>query len=354
VANNPQDLAETTAQLFMGVRLQCAKCHHHPFEKYSEDDYYGFAAFFARVGTKGSQEFGLFGGESVVLVRSGGEVANPRTGKRMEPTPLEGEPVAESPDRRQPLADWLTAPTNEFFSKNIVNRYFAYLLGRGLVEPIDDIRATNPPSNRELLDALASDFVANGYNLKHLLRTIMSSRLYQLDSQPTPANAADSRFYSHYQVKRVAAEPLLDAVDRACGTQTKFASLPLGTRAIELPDGEYPDYFLKTFGKPRRVSVCECERVPDANLAQALHTLNGDIIAGKISHASGRLAGLLAEGKPYEEIVTQLFLATWSRRPIPEELATLRPFLDQSPEPKIFYEDTLWMLLNSKPFLHVR
>ena len=354
VANNPQDRAEMTSQLFLGVRLACAKCHHHPFEKYSQEDYYGFAAFFARVGVKGSQEFGLFGQEQIVLVSSGGEVGHPRTGQVMKPTPLEGQPIAEVTDRRQPLAQWLTSPDNAFFSRNVVNRYVAYLLGRGLVEPIDDLRATNPPSNAELLDTLAAEFAKSCFNVKQLIRTIMTSRLYQLDAQPTPGNAADTRFYSHYRVKRIGAEALLDAIDSATGTHTKFKNMPLGSRAIELPDGDYPDYFLKTFGKPRRASVCECERSSEANLAQALHTLNGDLLANKIADAGGRLATLLAANKPFEQNVSELWLATWSRRPTEQELATLRSFHDQSPNPKMFYEDLLWTLVNSKQFLHVR
>ncbi|HJT30453.1 MAG TPA: DUF1549 and DUF1553 domain-containing protein [Pirellulales bacterium] len=354
VANNPQDRAEMTSQLFLGVRLGCAKCHHHPFEKYSQEDYYGFAAFFARVGVKGSQEFGLFGQEQIVLVSSGGEVGHPRTGQVMKPTPLEGQPIADVTDRRQPLAQWLTSPDNPFFSRNVVNRYVAYLLGRGLVEPIDDLRATNPPSNAELLDALAAEFAKSCFDVKKLIRTIMTSRLYQLDSQPTPGNAADTRFYSHYRVKRLGAEVLLDALDSATGTHTKFKSMPLGSRAIELPDGDYPDYFLKTFGKPRRASVCECERSSEANLAQALHTLNGDLLANKIADAGGRLAKLLAANTPFEQNVTELWLATWSRRPTEQELAALRSFHDQSPNPKTFYEDLLWTLVNSKQFLHVR
>ncbi|HWB08987.1 MAG TPA: DUF1549 and DUF1553 domain-containing protein [Pirellulales bacterium] len=354
VANNPQDRAEMASQLFLGVRLACAKCHHHPFEKYGQDDYYGFAAFFARVGVKGSQEFGLFGGEQVVLVSSGGEIGHPRTGQIMKPTPLEGQPVAEAPDRRQPLAQWLTSPDNPFFSRNIVNRYVAYLLGRGLVEPIDDMRATNPPSNSELLDALAAEFSKSCFNVKRLLRTIMTSRLYQLDSQPLAANANDRRFYSHYSVKRLSAEPLLDAINAATGTTTKFKNMPLGSRAIDLPDGDYPDYFLKTFGKPRRVSICECERSSEANLAQALHTLNGDTVSQKIADANGRLQKLLQQNKPFEENVTELYLATFSRRPTADELTTCKSFLDQSPDPKTFYEDLLWTLVNSKPFLYVR
>ena len=353
LANNPPDLAETTSQLFLGVRLQCAKCHHHPFEKYGQEDYYGFAAFFSQIGNKTSQEFGLFGGEAVVVVRNGGEVSHPRTGKIMLPTPLEGQPVTDPLDRRLALAKWMTDPGNKMFSRNIVNRYMGYLLGRGLVDPIDDMRATNPPSNPALLDALAADFVKNGYNLKQLMRTIMNSRLYQLDSQPTPSNASDRRFYSHFRVKRLSAEPLLDAIDAVAGTQTKFKDLPLGTRAIELPDAEYPDYFLTTFAKPKRASVCECERTPDENLAQALHTLNGDIIANKIADGKGRIAKLLANKQPHEEIVADLYLATLSRRPTTAEIESSRTFLASSPTPKEFYEDLLWALINSKQFLFV-
>ena len=185
IAKNPQDLTEATAQLFLGVRLQCAKCHHHPYETLGQEDYYRFAAFFARVGNKTSQEFGLFGGETVIVVRSGGEVSHPRTGRVMKPAPLHGKTAAETRDRRQALAEWLTAADNPYFARNLVNRYMGYLLGSGLVEPIDDMRATNPPSNVALMDALAADFVKNGYNVKQLMRTIMRSRLYQLDSQPT-------------------------------------------------------------------------------------------------------------------------------------------------------------------------
>jgi hypothetical protein len=353
VASGPGPLAETTAQVFLGVRLQCAQCHHHPFEKYGQDDYYSFAAFFARVGVKGSQEFGLFGGETIVVVNSGGEVSQPRTGKVMKPTPLEGQPAPDVPDRRTALADWLTSKENPFLARNVANRYVAYLLGRGLVEPVDDMRATNPASNEALLQALADDFVASGFDLKHLLRTIVSSRLYQLDSQPTPENAADSRFYSHYLVKRLPAEALLDAVDQATGTRTKFRNLPLGTRAVELPDADYPDYFLRTFGKPKRATTCECERVKEINLSQVLHTLNGETIAAKLADANGRVARLAASDIPWEEGATELYLATLARRPTPEELAAWAPFKEQCPDLKTFYEDLLWALLNSKHFLYV-
>lgn len=353
VASSPQDLAETTAQLFLGVRLQCAKCHHHPFEKYGQDDYYGFAAFFARVGAKGSQEFGIFGGETVVVTRSAGEVGHPRSGKIMRPTPLDGAPVADTRDRRAPLADWIVAPGNPFFARNIANRYFSYLMGRGLVEPVDDMRGTNPASNPELLDALAADFAKGGFDVKKLLRTIMTSRLYQLDSRPTPANVADQRFYSHFPVKRIAAEPLLDAIDQATEVPTKFKNMPLGTRAVELPDAEYPDYFLKTFGKPRRASVCECERPSMANLAQALQTLNGELLAKKIADPNGRVARLAASGASFDALLDELFLATWSRRPTPEERAELGKFSAENPDLKSCLEDVTWSLVNSKQFQYV-
>jgi hypothetical protein len=353
IAGNAVDLAEAAPQLFLGVRLQCAKCHHHPFEKFSQADYYGFAAYFARFGVKVTQEFGLFGQENVVLVRDAGEVTHPRTGKVVPPTPLQGKPLtADVPDRRAALVDWLTTPDNKYFARNVVNRYFAYLMGHGLVEPIDDLRDTNPASNAALLDALAADFVKNGFDLKKLVRTVMTSRLYQLDSQPTHANAADARFYSHYTAKRLGAEALLDAIDAATGVPTKYPKLPAGTRAIELPDAEYNVYFLRAFGKPKRASVCECERVSDPNLAQALQALNGDTIAAKLG--GGRVAKLIAAKKKPEELVTELYLAALSRRPTPNELTACRSLRAQAPDDKTFAEDLLWSLMNSKHFLFVR
>jgi hypothetical protein len=204
------------------------------------------------------------------------------------------------------------------------------------------------------MDALAEDFVASGYNLKHLLRTIMNSRLYQLDSQPTEANVGDHKFYSHYLVKRLSAEPLLDAIDYATGTQTKFKDMPLGTRAIELPDGEYPTYSLTVFGKPRRASTCECERSSDPSMVSALHTLNSDVISAKLADGKGRIGRLLAAKKPHEEIVAELYLATLCRRPNEAEKAHCQTALAESPSPKEFYEDLLWALMNSKGFVFNR
>lgn len=353
IATNPNDLAEATAQTFLGVRMQCAKCHHHPFEKYGQEDYYGLAAFFARVGTKNSEEFGIFGRESVVLVKSSGEVRHPKTGQNMEPTPLEGEPTDDPLDRRRALAKWIADQENPFFAKNIANRYWKYLMGTGLVEPVDDMRATNPPSNPELLDALALHFADSGYDAKQLVRLIMNSRLYQLDYRPTEANAKDTRFYSHYQVKRLSAEPLLDAIDAVTASPTKFKNLPLGTRAIELPDAEYPNYFLQTFGKPRREIVCECERMPEPNLAQSLHVLNGKTISQKINDKNGRLAKLLKGERKPQEIITAIYLAALSRRPTPTELQTWEQMAAEAPDTQEFYEDLMWTVLNSKQFLFI-
>ena len=347
-------LAEATAQLFLGVRIECAKCHHHPFEKYSQDDYYGLAAFFARTGTKNSEEFGLFGREQAVIVRDSGEVKSPRTNQVLQPRPLDGQVVDHPLDRRIPLADWITDKHNAYFARSVANRYVGYLLGRGLVEPIDDMRSTNPATNPSLLDAIANHFAESGFDLKQLVRVIMSSRVYQLESQPTESNAADEKFYSHFEVKRLPAEALIDAIDRVTEIPTKYRNLPLGTRAIELPDAEYPDYFLNTFAKPRRASVCECERAPDPNLAQALHTLNGDVLALKIKDAKSRVSKLVAAKKPQDEIVEELYLAALSRFPTAEERTASRELLADSNGEGEFYQDLLWALMNSKQFLFVR
>jgi hypothetical protein len=276
----------------------------------------------------------------------------------MKPRTFDGELRDHPIDPRIPLAQWLTSPKNKYFAKSIVNRYVSYLLGRGLVMPVDDMRGTNPPTNVALMNALADDFVKNNFDLKHLMRTIMMSRLYQLDSQPTKQNAIDQQFYSHYMVKRLPAEPLLDAINTATGTTSTFKNLPIGTRAIELADTMssrgVDNYFLKTFAKPERKTVCECERVPDPSLAQALHTLNGDTIKDKTEDENGRIARLLKEKKTHDEIVTELYLATLSRFPTDAERAACGRFLTNSPSPTECYEDLLWALINSTGFLFVQ
>jgi hypothetical protein len=345
-------LTEATSQVFLGTRVMCARCHHHPFERISKADFQGMADFFRQVASKPSAGYGKLGGPSVILVRSDDTPQNfPKTILGLPvPDRLKGGKL----DKRELLADWLTAPETRVLARNVVNRYAGYLLGRGLVEPIDDMRETNPPSNPALLDALTDEFIKNGYNVRLLMRTIMNSRLYQLDSQPTPANAGDRRFYSHYLVKRIAAEPLLDAIDAVTGTPTKFDKLPAGTRAIELPDARYENYLLTVFGKPKREGVCECERVTDPNLAQALHTLNSDTIMAKIAHPQGRVGKLLAAKKSDADIVAELYLAALSRMPTAAEQAAIQKLRAETTDAKGFYEDLLWSLLNSKQFLFVR
>ncbi len=357
IANNPADLAESTAQLFLGTRLQCAKCHHHPYERMGQDDYYGFAAFFARVATKGSAEFGIFGGETIVVVRDSGEVSHPRTGAVAAPAALDGTAApGDAEDRRVALARWMTSPGNDLFARNVVNRTVASLLGRGLVEPVDDLRSTNPPSNAAMMELLVAELRSAGFDLRRLERFIMTSRLYALSSQPLEANAADDRFYSHAAVKRLPAEALLDAIDDVTLVRTKHPGLPAGTRAIELPDaaaaGTNP--FLVTFGKPKRASVCECERSPDENLAQALHTLNGDILAAKVADGAGRVAKLVAAGTPPEACVEELWVAALCRPPTEAERAEALSAIALAPTPAEGLQDLLWALLNSKHFLFVR
>jgi hypothetical protein len=353
VGANATDWSESTSQLFLGVRLQCAKCHHHPWEKWSQDDYYGMAAFFVRLGTKGSREFGLFGGERITYLRPSGEINHPRTGAVIKPHPLDGIEMDDVFDRRRKLADWVTSPANPFFARNIVNRFWGYLMGRGLVEPIDDLRVTNPATNPELLDALAEDFAKAKFDLKHLLRTIMRSRAYQLSSSPTPGNQADTAnlYGTHYTIKRLTAEELADALDFATGTREKYAGLPAGTRAIQLPDTEVRSFLLDVFGRPARKVSCECERGGQPNIAQALHLLNGDFLNRKISSPAGRIEALLQKKTPSPAVVEELYLTTVSRPPSPKELDKALAWMQSAPSSKEGAQDLLWVLLNSREFL---
>lgn len=353
VGRTADDWAETTSQVFLGVRMQCAKCHHHPFEKWSQDDYYGMAAFFARLGTKNSQEFGLFGRETVVFLRPAGEARHPRKGAVVKPHPLDGAVMEDEFDRRQKLAEWATAPGNPFFARNVVNRFWGYLMGRGLVEPLDDIRATNPASNPELLDALAADFVEHEYDLKHLLRTILASRAYQLSSQVGDGNKADgsNTLFARYTVKRLTAEQVADAVDFATGTREKYAGVPPGTRAIQLPDTQYRSYLMDTFGRPPRQITCECERTTKPNIAQALHLLNGDFLNKKIADKAGRVEKLVAAKAPAAKAVEELYLVTLSRPPSADEAAKAAVWVKSAPSVREGLQDLLWAMVNSKEFL---
>ena len=354
--SNPADLAETTAQVFLGIRLQCARCHHHPFESYSQADFYGLAAFFTRLDSKSSGTFGELGFDAVVSLAplaADRSLKHPRTGQVVPPRPLGGDPVDIRGvlDIREPLADWLTSPTNRLYSRNIVNRIWGHFMGTGIVEPVDDLRSTNPPTNPELLDALADDFVAHKFDLKHLMRRIMTSATYQLSSTSRPEHVTDRRFYTHYNVKRLPAEVLLDAIDHACGTHERFPGVPPGTRAIALPDPNFESYFLDTLGRPRRLTNCECERTAEPNMAQVLHLCNGAKFEKKLADKSGRLAKLIAAGKPLEQNLRQLYLATFSRLPSASELVTCREVVGQSENQRKGLENILWALCNSREFL---
>jgi hypothetical protein len=353
VSSNPTDLAETTAQVFLGVRLQCARCHQHPFESYSQADYYGLAAFFTRVTTKRSSDFGGFGNDTVVRLKSSGYIKHPRTGKIVRPTPLKNDPLESitSRDLRRPLAEWLTSPKNPLFARNIVNRTWGYFMGTALVEPIDDMRATNPPSNPELLDALADDFVKNGYNIRKLMRSIMISQTFQLSSTGNADNSGDTRFFSHYPNKRLPAEVLLDAIDHVCGTQERFTGVPLGTRAIELPDPNFSSYFLDTLGRPLRIVSCECERTAEPNLAQVLQLANGELVQRKLTDKQGRISEIIKSKATDEAAFRQFYVAAFSREPTAQELDHCRTILAAAKDRRTGLEDILWALINSREFM---
>jgi len=354
--SDPANLAETTAQVFLGIRLQCARCHHHPFEAYSQADFYGLAAFFTRLDCKPSGAFGELGFDAVVSVAAedpGRSIKHPRTGKVVAPRPLGAAAVSTEGvrDLRVPLAEWLTSPKNRLFSRNIVNRLWGHFMGTGIVDPVDDVRSTNPPSNPELLDALADDLVAHRYDLKHVMRRIMNSATYQLSSAPRPANAAGRRFYTHYNVKRLSAEVLLDAIDSACGTHERFPGVPPGTRAIALPDPNFESYFLDTLGRPRRLTNCECERTSEPNMAQVLHLANGQMLEKKLADKTGRITRLETDGVEVSAAIRELYLATFSRPPTAGELDTCRDLVSRSENRRRGLENILWALCNSREFL---
>lgn len=352
---SPDAFVDDTAQVFLGMRLQCAKCHHHPFEVWSQDDYYGFAAFFARVGRKPAADARRVGramDEAIFAAREG-SVTNPKTGQKMEPKGLGGEvvKVAAGIDPRQKLAEWMTDPANPYFARAVVNRYWAHFFARGIVEPIDDLRVTNPPSNPKLLDALADDFVKSGYDLKHLVRTIATSRVYGLSSLPNESNAKDRQSFARHYPKRLAAEVLLDGIAQVSGVPTPFGGFPAGTRAIELPDESVASTFLDAFGRPKRDTACECERVTDASLGQSLMLLNSADVQQKLAGAGGRAEALAKDPRPDAEKLAELFWTAFAREPSSSETAAAVDHLARHPDKrKDAYEDILWALINAKEF----
>jgi hypothetical protein len=349
ISRDPESAVETTAQLFLGVRIQCAKCHNHPFERWTQDDYYGFAAFFSQIGRKR----GSLADEEVIFATGTGNVNQPRTGRTMKPKAL-GGPVLDDPaqsDRRVRLAAWLSGPDNPFFAKSLVNRIWFHLIGRGIVEPVDDFRDSNPASNDELLDNLTTQFVKNGYDLKKLIRSILQSRTYQLSATTNALNADDSVYFSHALTKLLPAEVLLDAISTVTGAATSFDGLPRGALAIQIPDGKMENPFLKTFGRPARELACECERESDSNLSQALQLIGGATVNGKLRDDNGRIARLVKSGKLPAQIAQELYSVALCREPTPAELAAAVKHLASSKELRQGAEDLGWVLINSKEFL---
>lgn len=361
----PKQQLEDVAQLFLGVRMQCAQCHHHPFERWGQQDYYSLAAFFSQIGRKLSSTPEE---ETIFHKRGIAQAENKKTRQQVRPAGLGSGPfeIAPEEDPRLRLAEWMREKTNPFFAKALVNRYWKHFFRRGLVDPEDDIRDTNPPSNPELLDALASKFVQSGYDLKELIRTITQSTTYQLSSVPNEHNGIDQQNFSRYYPRRLPAEVLLDAIDGLTGAPTNFPDLPPGTRAISLPDNSYnrTTALLKVFGRPEGLSVCECERVDSASLAQSLHLLNSADIKGKLSGANGRAEKLVKAGGTDADKIRSLYLTAFARSPSPEEVREAeeylkRPLTDARGEPldplkakRSSLEDLIWALMNAKEFLY--
>ncbi len=349
--NETNEQVEDTAQLFLGLRIQCARCHHHPFEKWSQQDYYGFAAFFSRMQRKPGAQFGE---ERIVYNRGVPTATHPKTQKAIPPAGLGAAPasISTEDDPRQALADWMTAKDNKFFAPALVNRYWKHFFSRGLVDPEDDMRVTNPATNPALLAALSQHFLESGFNLKDLVRTICTSQVYQLTSTPNDYNANDKQNYSRYYPKRLPAEVLLDAIDAVTESKTSFGSVPQNVRAVQLPDSSFGSYFLTVFGRPESTSACECERSSEANLAQSLHLLNSSEVQGKLSAATGRAALLAGDkGRSQEQKIREIYLRVYSREPLPDEAAVALQHLSKAKDEKLAYEDILWALVNTKEFL---
>lgn len=348
---DPLDMAETTTVALLGFSINCARCHNHPLEKWTNDQYYGMANLFAHVRTKnlGSDA------ERAVFDADEGEVIQPLTGKAQPAAPLDAaaQGAAAADSRREHLAAWLTAAENPYFRRAMVNRVWANFFSVGLVEPVDDMRQTNPASNEALLADLAKFFLDQGHDLKQLMRLILQSHTYQRSSLASPENADDRRFYSRYYPRRLMAEVLLDAVSQATGAPTAFADYPSGWRALQLPDANVPSYFLKTFGRPDRTITCECERTAEPSMVQVLHLANGDALNQKLSAAGNRIEELLGGGATDETIVQEAYLGALARFPTADELARLKAVLAETPpnERRAALEDLFWGLLSSKEFL---
>ncbi|EMI20106.1 secreted protein containing DUF1549 [Rhodopirellula maiorica SM1] len=359
---SPDEVATMVSQLFLGIRLDCAKCHHHPFERWSQQDFYQFAAYFAKVGRKGTGlSPPISGGEEVVYTSSKGSVSHPLTGETMTPTPLfeitdlenieakqasSGEPI----DPREQLAQWMTSTDNDFFAKVHVNRTWGILMGRGLVEPVDDLRTTNPATNPTLLAELAKEFQQSGYDFKQLLKTITLSQVYLHGSDPTPSNVSDRLNYSRHYRRRLRAEVLADAVADVTQTTESFQAMPPDSRANQVWTTRVDSIFLDTFGRPNENQDPPCERTPDSTVTQALHLMNSQQLDKRIRSDSGRVASLAASEKSPEQIVDELYLATFTRYPTTEERVYAVDLITAATDRRSVIEDLMWAMLNAPEF----
>jgi hypothetical protein len=351
---DPIALTETTTQAFLGMSLTCARCHNHPLEKWTQSQYYGMANLLSRVRLKNGER----AGEVLVLASDQGDIAHPRTGKPMPPTPLDAEAMnlADTADRREKLAEWLTAKDNPYFSRALVNRVWRHFMGRGLVENEDDLRATNPASNEPLFAALSERFAADGFDVKSLIRTIMLSEAYQRTATPVAGNERDGVYYSRTIVRRLPAEVMLDAISQVTGISTEFAGYAKGTRALQLPDSQVVSTFLSAFGRPERVQTCSCERQQEPSIAQALHLANGDTVNQKLRMSGGVIDTLLDANTPNERILEQLYLSALSRPPTEGERAKALQVLNEPTDGsraarRLVLEDLFWAVLTDKEFL---
>lgn len=348
VVRKPGDTASTLSQIFLGVRIACAECHHHPFDRWSQTDYFGMQAFFTPLNVKGAAR-----GE---LLEAAGDplTQHPRTGAAVHAHAL-GTPMPQkstSGDRRTALADWFTASSNPWFARNLANRLWAHFLGRGLVEPVDDVRDTNPPSNPELLDDLARCIVEAKFDVKQAIRVITASATYQRSTKPNATNAGDEINAARALFRRLDAEVLLDMVSQTTGIAERFSGTPSGTRAIQLWDSKAPHYFLKLFGRPQRITACECERNIEPGVSQVLHLLNSPEIQAKLSHDRGRVAKLAQAKTEDAALIDELYLTFYSRMPTAEERATALKYLSRpSSQRRAAAEDIAWSLLNSLEFV---
>lgn len=340
-------VSENIAQVFMGMRIQCAQCHNHPFDRWTMDDYYGFAAFFSQIGRKRGED----PRETIIFNSGSGEVRHLVDNRVMKPKFLGGEePDLAGRDRRQVLAGWLASDQNPFFATNLANIVWAHFFGQGIINEVDDVRVSNPAVNAELLAELARRFSEYKYDLRKIVRDICNSRTYQLSTRTNESNATDHSNFAHAELRRIRAEILLDCVSQVTSTQDKFPGLPVGARAVQIADGNTATYFLTTFGRASRETVCSCEVKMEPNLSQALHLINGDTSNNKIKQG-GLIPALLKEEKTPAEIITELYIRCFTRPPREEELASLVALLDDSESKQEALEDIFWSLLNSREFL---